>query len=42
MLSSNPNDDTSAYYALDLKNIAAEHGVSDHVYNDPAELLRGC
>jgi hypothetical protein len=35
MLTSNPDDDMSAYYALDPKSIAAEHGVSGDVYNDP-------
>lgn len=42
MLTSNPDDDMSAYYALDLKSIAAEHGVSGDVYNDPAKLLKAC
>jgi hypothetical protein len=40
MLISNPDDDMSAYYALDLKSIAAERGVSGDVYKHPAKLLK--
>ncbi|ESS05957.1 MAG: hypothetical protein A07HB70_01500 [uncultured archaeon A07HB70] len=42
MLTSSPDGDVSASYALDLKSIAAERGLSGDVYNDPAKLLEVC